>query len=241
MKFYRPFKRPTAIGFDLDDTLYDNLPVLLKAEDELHKFMLANFPKTELLTIKDWTNLRMALVAHTPSLQSDFTTARLHALQMGLQVCGYSLEECTKGSQQGLACFLTWRNKVNITPDVHQLLENLSKEFTLFVISNGNVDIIQCGLAPYFEFAIRPSQTTPMKPASDLFLQAEERLELSGSDILYVGDHPVSDIVGSGQMGWQNAWLNSKNIPLDHYKKPLLLPTFEVNKITELSQLLKSN
>ena len=37
MQFYRTFKRPVAIGFDLDDTLYDNLPVLLTAEDELHK------------------------------------------------------------------------------------------------------------------------------------------------------------------------------------------------------------
>ena len=78
-----------------------------------------------------------------------------------------------------------------------------------------------------------------MKPAPDLFLQAQERLGLSGDDILYVGDHPVSDIVGSARMGWQNAWLNSKDLPLDHYKKPLMLPTFEINKIEELALLLK--
>ena len=239
MQFYRPFKRPVAIGFDLDDTLYDNLPVLLTAEDELHNFLISNYPETTLLSVKDWTNLRMQLVAQTPSLKSDFTTARLQALYIGFQVCGYSPEECKQGSQQALSHFLRWRNKVNITSDVHQLLNDLSQQFTLFVISNGNADITQCGLAPYFDFAIRPSQTTPMKPAADLFIQAEERLGLSGDDILYVGDHPVSDIVGSGQMGWQNAWLNSKDLSLDHYKKPLMLPTFEINKIEELALLIK--
>lgn len=238
MQFYRPYKRPIAIGFDLDDTLYDNLPILLAAEDALHEFMVTHFPQTADLSIQDWTNFRLNLVANNPALSHDVTEARLQSIYAGLNASGYDRQTCEQGSQQALTYFLTWRNKINITADIHQLLSELSQQFRLFVISNGNADITQCGLTPYFEFAMRPSQTTLMKPASDLFRQAEQRLGLNGCDILYVGDHPVSDIVGSGQMGWQNAWLNSKNQLLNHYKKPQMLPTFEMNKVTELAQLL---
>ena len=238
MQFYRAFKRPIAIGFDLDDTLYDNLPVLIAAEDALHQFMMSQFPNTASLSIQDWTNLRLALVAKNPALGHDVTEARRQSIYAGLATCGYDEKTCQQGSQQALEHFLLWRNKIVISPSVHQLLNNLSQQFTLFVISNGNADIKQLGLSTYFSFSLAPSIDTPMKPAPNLFQQAEKLLGLSGSDILYVGDHPVSDIVGSGKMGWQNAWLNAKNIPLDHYKKPLSLPTFEIAEITHLTELL---
>jgi len=239
MQFYRNYKRPKAIGFDLDDTLYDNRPVLITAEKALHKFLITSFPNTASLTINDWTNIRSQLVQRQPALKHDVSLARLHALKIGLQASGYQDEESTLGSKQALTHFLKWRNKIDITPDVYRLLKDLSKQFTLFVISNGNADIKQLGLDEVFSFALKPSLTIPMKPAADLFQQAQYQLQLSDRDILYVGDHPVSDIVGSNNMKWQSAWFNPRKVKLDHYKKPLQLPTFELSSITELNQLLK--
>ena len=34
MKFYRPLRPFKAISFDLDDTLYDNHPIIEKAEND---------------------------------------------------------------------------------------------------------------------------------------------------------------------------------------------------------------
>jgi len=239
MLFYRTFKRPKAIGFDLDDTLYDNRPILMAAENALHQFLIEKFPKTASLTIKDWTEIRSKLVHQKIELQHDVSRARLHALEAGLLICGYHKEESTRGSQQALKHFLHWRNKIDIKPEVHQLLEELSQQFTLFSITNGNADISQFGLEKVFSFALRPSLTVPMKPSAELFQQAQQKLNFSGLDILYIGDHPVSDIVGSNNMKWQSAWFNPQKIALNHYKKPLQLPTLEFEQITELKLLLK--
>jgi putative hydrolase of the HAD superfamily len=238
MQFYRAFKRPQAIGFDLDDTLYDNRPVLINAEHALHTFLLANFPKTTALSIKNWMSLRTNLILKQPSLKHDVSLARLKALNAGLLASGYSQQDSKIGSERALEHFLVWRNKIVITPEIHSLLNDLSKQYTLFAISNGNADVQQLSLDKYFDFALRPSLTVPMKPAAALFQQAQHRLNLSGSTILYVGDHPVSDIVGSNNVGWQSAWFNPNKLSLNHYKKPLQLPIFEFNTIGELRYLL---
>lgn len=39
MRFYRPLGRIAALTFDLDDTLYDNRPVILRTEQEALAFM----------------------------------------------------------------------------------------------------------------------------------------------------------------------------------------------------------
>ncbi|MGB1298912.1 MAG: HAD family hydrolase, partial [Psychrobium sp.] len=69
MQFYKSYIRPKAIGFDLDDTLYDNRPVLINAEKELHQFLLQAYPKTQQLSISDWTDIRLAVTRLQPTLQ----------------------------------------------------------------------------------------------------------------------------------------------------------------------------
>ena len=44
MHFYRRLKPIKAITFDLDDTLYDNYPVILKTTEESHRFLQAYHP-----------------------------------------------------------------------------------------------------------------------------------------------------------------------------------------------------
>ena len=39
MRFYRPLGRISALTFDLDDTLYDNRPVILRTEQEALTFV----------------------------------------------------------------------------------------------------------------------------------------------------------------------------------------------------------
>lgn len=39
MRFYRPLGRISALTFDLDDTLYDNRPVILRTEREALTFV----------------------------------------------------------------------------------------------------------------------------------------------------------------------------------------------------------
>lgn len=44
MHFYRPLQRPAALTFDLDDTLYDNHPVIVRSEQAALDFYAAASP-----------------------------------------------------------------------------------------------------------------------------------------------------------------------------------------------------
>lgn len=241
MQFYKNFIRPKAIGFDLDDTLYDNRPVLMAAEAKLHKFLVANHPKTAALNIEDWTQIRLQLAKKQPHLKQDVTLARNIALIQGFIACGYPQQQAEIAANQAMEVFLTARNDITISESVVSTIKALKQHFRLFVISNGNADITKMGISELFEFALHPSQNaTPaiaMKPAADMFVEAENRLGLGGKDILYIGDHPVSDIVGSNNANWQSGWLNSHQRPLIHYKKPQQLPTFEITEFSQLTTL----
>jgi len=50
MKYYRPLKPFKAISFDLDDTLYDNQPIIKKAEDEILAYLNQKHPELAGLT-----------------------------------------------------------------------------------------------------------------------------------------------------------------------------------------------
>lgn len=44
MHFYRRLQRPAALTFDLDDTLYDNHPVIVRSEQAALDFYAAASP-----------------------------------------------------------------------------------------------------------------------------------------------------------------------------------------------------
>ena len=237
IRCYKSITRPLAIGFDLDDTLYDNGPVLRQAEQKLQQFLSQHYSKTNQYAFYDWLQIRNELVAQQPTLRHEISLCRQYAIEQGLLQLGYSARQSKQGSEDALAEFLYWRNQVDISEHTLAVLEQLAKKCRLFVITNGNADINKLGLRKYFNFALNPNSTLLMKPAPDLFQLAQNKLQLNSSDILYVGDHPVSDVVGANNAGWQSCWLNQTQRALQHPKKPLQLPTFEIDQLSELLRL----
>lgn len=237
IRIYKNFLKPQAIGFDLDDTLYDNLPVLKQAESKLQSFLHDNFEGTKQYSPKDWLNMRDQVIALEPPLVNDTSASRLAALRHGLLTLGYSEKEAQDGASLAFDEFIYWRNHIDINDRIHILLNELRQHFKLFVISNGNADIARLGIDKYFEFALHPSKELAMKPGASLFNLAQRQLDIPAQYISYVGDHPVSDIIGANNAGWQSIWLNEKNKRLDHYKKPLQLPTVEVTSLQQLHSL----
>ena len=53
MLVYRPFDTIAALSFDLDDTLYDNYPVIVRAERGLMDHLKAYYPKAASLSIAE--------------------------------------------------------------------------------------------------------------------------------------------------------------------------------------------
>lgn len=63
MHFYRPLERISAITFDLDDTLYDNRPVIARTEQQSVAFLQQYHPNLALLQPADFQRLRAELLA----------------------------------------------------------------------------------------------------------------------------------------------------------------------------------
>jgi putative hydrolase of the HAD superfamily len=74
-----------------------------------------------------------------------------------------------------------------------------------------------------------------MKPAPDMFVQAQRALKLAPGQILHVGDHPETDVLGARLHGFRAAWLNDRQQPWQGLQ---LLPDVELNALGELADLL---
>ncbi len=80
MRFYRPLGRIAALTFDLDDTLYDNRPVILRTEQEALAFMQNYHP-----------SLRS-------EIYHDVTRWRHRAIEQAMRDAGLSAQEAIAGA-----------------------------------------------------------------------------------------------------------------------------------------------
>ncbi|MBA3988684.1 MAG: phosphoesterase [Idiomarina sp.] len=235
IQFHRRLRPVKAISFDLDDTLYDNLPVMQRAEQALSQYLLETHPQTQSMQLSDWRQLRDQLAASDPELAGNMTALRLATLQQGLAQSGLSKAQLQAASDAAMTHFLTHRNRVTISPEVHQLLAQLAQNYPLIAISNGNVDIQQIGLAPYFRSAWQPSAQLRGKPTTDMFDAARRAHGFAPHELLHIGDHPVSDIQGAAHFGAQSVWLNPTGKPLAQLT---WLPTVTIRQLPQLAQIL---
>jgi len=227
----KPFK---AISFDLDDTLYDNQPIIANAVKQSFALLHREYPASTQWTPEDWLKCKLAQQSLHPELKHDTSAARYTMLREGLIQLGYNEIQATQGAQAGLACFQRYRSDFNVTEDVIAILKALKVDFRLVGITNGNVDASRIGLSDVLEFVLHPGYGVKMKPHSDMFTMACKQLAIVPSELLHIGDHPNSDIFGAKVAGCQTVWLNPCQQNRD--KKPSsLLPQI---KITHLSKLL---
>jgi HAD superfamily hydrolase (TIGR01549 family) len=230
----KPFK---AISFDLDDTLYDNKPIIIKAVAESFSLLHRKYPKSSHWTAVDWQRCKLALQIQQPELVHDTSAARYAMLREGLMQLGYSEVESSHGAQAGLDCFHHYRSDFTIVPDVLTTLNTLKQHFTLVGITNGNVDASRIGLDTVMQFVLHPGYGVKMKPAGDMFDLACKQLAIKPSELLHVGDHPNSDIVGAKMAGCQTVWLNP--CQQKRHKIPAsLLPHIAIDQLSLLVNLI---
>ena len=82
-----------AIAFDLDNTLWDVEPVLIRAEQRLIAWMREHCPRIpERVSIEEMRATREQLVREEPDKAHDLTYVRTAALARHARACGYGEE-----------------------------------------------------------------------------------------------------------------------------------------------------
>jgi len=220
-----------AIIFDLDDTLWEVGPVIVRAEHAMLEFLAGRYPRVlELHTLDSMRDVRARMALEHPAMRHDFTWLRLESLRHHAREAGYP----DAMAREAFEVFYRTRNEVTLYDDVLPALEQLRARFRLFAISNGNADLATIGLGRFFEHALAAREAGVLKPDPRIFELLLERAGLGASQVVHVGDDAVADVDGARRAGLTPVWLNRRGCdwPAATLPAPLTVRT-----LTELVRL----
>lgn len=246
MQFFRSINHVDAMTFDLDDTLYDNEPIIRQAEQALQAHIAKHHKNAAALTPNDWQHLKRAAIAKDRRLASDMGQLRRVVLTAALsgtsadkvEIDVSKSDDISEAVEACFNCFYDARSSFELAEDVHQALKTLSERLPLVGITNGNVNAQKIGIDGYFETILHASTTRPMKPARDMFDEAATCLRIAPSHILHVGDNIIKDVKGAINAGYQAAWY-ACNRPMKLANEPVsVLPHVALDNLNELTQFL---
>jgi len=238
MRIYRRLQEVQAITFDLDDTLYDNRPVIERLEIELNNWMAVHHPIFTSRPLSWWKAFKKEIAHREPALTHNVSLWRHQQLQQGLQRLGYSTQQAIQAADDAMEQVTFWRSNFVVPESSHKLLTELCQAFPLIAITNGNVDVDRVGLSHYFEAVYKAGFDCLAKPYPDMFVKAHQELGIAQGNTLHVGDALYSDIVGAKRAGFMACWLNVRQANLMSCRKATLLPDIEIDQIGELHLLL---
>jgi len=221
-----------AIIFDLDDTLWEVGPVIVRAEHAMLAFLADRYPRVlERHTLDSMRDVRARMAIEHPAMRHDFTWLRLESLRHHARDAGYP----EAMADEAFAVFYRARNEVVLYDDARPALERLHGRFRLFAVSNGNADLAAIGLAGYFERALAARDAGMLKPDPRIFALLLEQAGLEAARALHVGDDAVADVEGARRAGVTPVWLNRSG---ERWPVAAAPPPLTVRTLLELAELL---
>jgi len=222
-----------VIAFDLDDTLWDVGPVIIRAESILANWLEKEVPgySHEPSTL---IPIRETLLSEDPSLSHRLTAFRQRLIETSLLSL---LDERSAAShaEAAMEVFLAARNEVNFFEGARDTLRNIAQAFQLGAITNGNADIYRVGLNDCFSFAFSAEQVGAPKPAPDLFHAALAHTGCEPTQMVYVGDDPIKDVDAANEVGLHTIWMRSSSVSVKGNSNP----DETINDIRELPDAIR--
>ena len=225
--------RIRAITLDLDDTLWEIGPVIMRAEGKLWSWLGEHFPRiTETFSADEAIALREEVIRKHWDRSHDFRFLRKTVLEHMAETVGYS----TDLVDDAFYVFDRARNDVELFSDVLPALETLKENFCLIAVTNGNANLERIGIRYLFHDVVTAIDAGAAKPARPIFDEAVNRAGVTAIETLHVGDHPETDIVGAQQAGLRTAWVNRND---DDWPVHISPPDAIVSTIAELLTVLE--
>ena len=178
------------ISFDLDNALYDNQPVLRKAEQLSAEYLRQEFEKQSLeFKFENFLAIRRRMLGENNPLYENLSLFRRQALA---QFCS-GLTHCDDIVEQAFKLFINARSDAEIPQEIGETLEELAKEFILVSVTNGNCDPNKLSVGHLFSKNYSPQDGFRAKPHPQMLLTALDDFSLDQSALLHVGDSPEKD------------------------------------------------
>ena len=226
------------ITFDLDDTFWDIKSTIINAEINSRKWIEDRIKKKiEWGTFDDFLEIRNELIKKNPSLDYDLGLLRKKMIAYHTQKYFKNEKDLDEFIEEAYSFFLEERHKVEFFNDVITVLEKLSLNYKLGVLTNGNADIKKLGIDYMFDFSVSSMDVKSNKPDQGHFIKAKELSQINFHNTLHVGDHPVNDIYGARELGINVMWFNLNNLVWDIDENPPI----QFKKWDDFVNLLEKN
>ena len=206
-----------CITFDLDDTLWACAPALQNAEKKCYQWLQRYYPKiTAKYTESQLFESRQQYMHNHSEQIFNLTQIRLNWLAWLANEFSYPSQLVEDAFQ----VFWLARNEVTLFDDALESLEQLSANFSLGVISNGNADVNHIGIGQYFDFSVNVVDAGVAKPDPQIFQHALGLAKCKAEETLHIGDHPDFDVLGALNAGLHAIWYNPTQKDWLAEKKP---------------------
>jgi FMN hydrolase / 5-amino-6-(5-phospho-D-ribitylamino)uracil phosphatase len=222
-----------VIAFDLDDTLWPCMPTIRRAEETLYQWLAQYYPRiTDGFDTEEIVAYRREFTARDQRYAIDMTGMRRDFLHHLGEMHDY---DGKRVAQDGFEVFFEARQQVEFYEDVLPCLRRLKRRFRLGTISNGNASVEHVGLGELIEHAVSASDLMVAKPDPLIYRHLAQRFDVRPEEILYVGDHPHYDVIGSIDAGYQAVWINREAIT---WPEQFPRPDHQVSDLHQLEVLL---
>lgn len=206
-----------AIGFDLDDTLYDRNHIYQQVFEEMKKYIQHKICFEEFNPVyQDYSKKYYQAFINGNCSQEHY--------QLQRTIDAFDTFECKidrPAAQRFLDLYNHYKSKLSLRPGLSPLLESLQAQgFDLFVLTNGASSgqwpkIQELQLENYFskKRIFVSEELNCSKPDNEIFQKVTERLGYQAEEILYIGDDWANDIEASLNNQWYALYLNVHQHP----------------------------
>lgn len=228
-----------VISFDLDDTLWDNQPVIRKAEAALQAFLASEHPRIS--TALAPADMQGLIAKVDPAIRFDLTATRKAVLRLAAEQVGYTQSQANDVAEVGFSVFAEARSRVELFAGVTEMLAALAINYSLIALTNGNVDLTAVPVAPaasavlpveashhssvacladYFKLHLSAGDLGCAKPHADFYPRALTRINqhigaqhaaaITPQACCHIGDSWLNDVQAPLAAGWQAIWFNPR-------------------------------
>lgn len=204
------------ITVDLDDTLWDNGPVLARAEQCAWDWLASHCPPlAQAASVEQLRDQRHALMRDQPQRAHRVSWVRQEVVARNARALGLAEEEAGQLARGAFAAFLAERSRVSPFPDALPALARLRRHCLVAALTNGNTDLELAGLGDVFDFVLCAEDPVvdAAKPHPRMFEVALVRADCEPEQALHIGDHPRYDIAGAQAAGLHTLWYNPGGQP----------------------------
>jgi N-acetylneuraminate synthase len=216
-----------AIVFDLDDTLYPQIA-----------FKRSGFAVVSRWVSENCNRKRSVVSSHLEDILKNYGPSypyMFDRLVEQLQLKRNVIAEIVR-------VFIEHRPKIQCYRGVRTMLAEMRKYYHLGILTDGRYSVQEKKISALelenkVDSILCSDRLGLSKPASELFQWFEEKFNLNGRNMMYVGDNPKKDFYGGNKRDWTTVRvMTGEN--RDIKCKANFKPRFEIDSINSLEALL---